>query len=222
MKPIRHITFDIETIPGGDYPTRGDLKVPAQMKKQETIDKWLDDPANLEITYKKRSLSYIEGQIFCIAYKMDDEPTKVVWNNNEDDLIRNFEAAICGEFQTRFDNDVIHPVTWVGHNVKGFDIPYLWLRARKYNCEKLLTVMGHNPNDVKFDDTMQWSCVTDKYKGMVSLDKACKLFGLPGKSGMSGKDVYPAWKDERYQEIADYCIDDVDKTHALAKRLGIM
>jgi len=45
-------------------------------------------------------------------------------------------------------------VTWVGHNIRGFDLPYLWLRARKYKCKTLLKVLGEDPDDIKFKDTM--------------------------------------------------------------------
>ncbi|HDY66606.1 MAG TPA: hypothetical protein ENH85_02315 [Candidatus Scalindua sp.] len=222
MRAIQWITFDLETLPGGDYPKPEELKAPAQYKKPESILAWQNDPKNLDAAYKKRALSYIEGKIFCIGFKIDDDPTDVVWDNDEANVIQGFEKKLVDAFYERFKTSTIHKCTLVGHNIRHFDLPYLWLRAMKYECKQLLKVIGIRPDDIDFEDTMMVVCVTDKYKGMASLDKACALFGLPGKGDVDGSMVYDMWKAGKYQKIADYCKEDVDKTYALAVKLGII
>ena len=181
-----------------------------------------NNPKNLEEAYLKRSLSYIEGQIFCVGFKIDDDPTDVVWDNDEANVIQGFEKKVVDTFQERFKTSTIHKCTFIGHNAKKFDLPYLWLRACKYECTQLLKVLGGKPRDIDYEDTMMWACVTDQYGGFASLDKTCVLFGLPGKGDMDGSMVYAAWKAGEYQKIADYCKEDVDKTYALAVKLGII
>lgn len=224
MTPVQKITFDLETIPGESYPTPADIKVPASYKKEESINVFKNNPKNLEDAYKKQALSYIEGRIHTIAWKVDDDPTQVVFHDGTDEegMFRAFEDALLKTFRDRFGTDTLHKVCLVGHNIRGFDLPFLWLRARKYDCSKLLKVIGRTPDDIDFEDTMMWSCVTDKYKGFASLDKACALFGLPGKSDFNGSMVYDAWKAGQNQKIADYGKQDVDKTYALAVALGII
>ena len=222
MRTIQWITFDLETIPGGDYPKPEELKAPAQYKKPESILAWQNDPKNLEEVYRKRALAPIEGKIFCVGFKIDNDPSDVVWDNDEANVMQGFEKKIMDTFQERFKTGTIHKCTFVGHNIKKFDLPYLWLRAIKYECTQLLKVLGRTPNDIDYEDTMIWACVTNGYGGFASLDKTCILFGLPGKGDMDGSMVYDAWKAGKYQKIADYCKEDADKTYALAVKLGII
>jgi hypothetical protein len=46
-------------------------------------------------------------------------------------------------------------------------------------------MFGESPRDVKMEDTMLWANF-NSYRDYVSLDAACKLFGLPGKGDMDG------------------------------------
>ena len=224
-RAISNLTFDLETIPGTKYPTPDTIKIPGQMKKAETIEAFRNNPHNLEVAYQQQSTSYIEGRIHTIAWKVDAEPVECVFHDGseEEGILKAFEKAIVDVFKKHFDgNDTIHGLTLIGHHIRGFDLPYLWLRARKYGCTQLLKIIGETPDDIKFEDTMMWACVTDKYQGRASLDKACILFDLPGKGDFDGSMVYGAWKKGENQKIADYGKEDVQKTYDLAVALGII
>jgi predicted PolB exonuclease-like 3'-5' exonuclease len=93
-------------------------------------------------------------------------------------------------------------------------MPFIWLRARKYKCEKLIKMLGESPRDVKMEDTMLWANF-NSYRDYVSLDAACKLFGLPGKGEMDGSQVFKYWQAGKNEEIGMYGAGDVGRTYNL-------
>ncbi len=64
---------------------------------------------------------------------------------------------------------------------------------------------------------MQWTGV--KKSGVGSLDAICKAFGHKGKDGMDGSMVWEYAKDGRFDDIFEYCKDDVDMTRFLYNKL---
>jgi predicted PolB exonuclease-like 3'-5' exonuclease len=52
-----------------------------------------------------------------------------------------------------------------------------------------------------------------------SMDRLCRLLGIPGKGDISGADVWPMVQSGRIQEVAKYCRDDVERTRAMHKRM---
>jgi predicted PolB exonuclease-like 3'-5' exonuclease len=69
--------------------------------------------------------------------------------------------------------------------------------------------------EATFDCMTAWSGVKDR----VSMDRLCKILGIPGKDGMSGADVWPAVQAGKLDEVAKYCRADVERTRAIYKRL---
>lgn len=223
LRTISNIVLDLETIPGVEKPSPMDIKVPANYKKPETIEAFRNNPDNLNATWVKQSLSFIQGRIHTIAWKVNSEQTQSLWHDGSDEegLLKRFEEALVKTYADHYGTGVMYGTTWVGHNIKRFDMPYLWLRARKYKCETLLQMLGQTPRDIKMEDTMLWANF-NSYKEYVSLDAACKLFGLPGKGDFDGSMVFGAWQAGENEKIGEYGKDDVDKTYALADALGII
>ncbi|MFM7570787.1 MAG: 3'-5' exonuclease, partial [Betaproteobacteria bacterium] len=62
------------------------------------------------------------------------------------------------------------------------------------------------------------------YNGRASapLDELAKLCGFPGKLGMDGSQVWPAWRDGRIDEIRSYCETDVANTWLLYCRFQLL
>jgi DNA polymerase elongation subunit (family B) len=223
MRTISQIVVDLETIPGLIKPTPEDIKVPANYKKEETIIAYKNNPENLNAAWVKQSLSFIQGRIHTIAWKVNSETTQTLWHDGSDEggLLKRFEEALIKTYADHYGTSVMYGTTWVGHNIKKFDMPYLWLRARKYKCDTLLKMLGATPRDIKMEDTMLWANF-NSYKEYVSLDAACKLFSLPGKGAMDGSQVFGAWQAGENKKIGEYGKDDVDRTYNLAEALGII
>jgi hypothetical protein len=217
-----NVFVDIETIPAGEKPQLSELKHPAQMTKTETIEKWYADTeareADLDKIYRKRALDYAQGQILCIAWAIDNgEIHGLVYPHLNDYLSGNDEKELMHAFEEELIADPAmgqrllqgtNP-TWVAFNGRAFDYPYLFLRACKYGCKTLMGALMP-PNDRDFlVDVMKKFCHTD-YKGMISMDEACKFFGIPSSKGkIDGSMIYDEFMAGNHVDILTYCKEDV-------------
>jgi hypothetical protein len=201
------IFLDLETVPDGDMPTLNELKIPGTMSRADTIQKWKEDKeardADLDNMYRKRALDYVEGKVLCLSFAVNDEPIEGIINDDENQLFKDFEKELG-----KHDGVYRSAPTLVAHNGRIFDYPFTFLRSCRYKCHELISVFSP-PNNDFFKDTMRMFCATD-FKGMVSLENACKFFNIPtSKDKMKGSEVYDYYLDKKYDEIMSYCKEDV-------------
>jgi predicted PolB exonuclease-like 3'-5' exonuclease len=57
-------------------------------------------------------------------------------------------------------------------------------------------------------------------KDRISLDRLCKVLGLPGKDDMTGADVWPYVQAGRLDEVAEYCRQDVRRVREIFQRMN--
>lgn len=218
------IYLDIETVPSQAPDIRAelarDIKPPGTLKKPESIAEWeaASKPGAVEEAYLKTSFDGGAGQIVCIGWAVDDGPAQSV---TAPDLSAAQEAAMLAAwFATLRDisSGTHHsrPVL-VGHNHVAFDLPFLWKRA---------VVHGHKPplwwprdpkpwSDTVADTMVMWAGTKDR----ISMDKLCRILGLPGKGGHSGADVWPMVQAGKLDDVSAYCRADVERTRAMYHRL---
>lgn len=114
------------------------------------------------------------------------------------------EAGLLEELGPRLDTDI----TIIGHNIKGFDIPFMAKRylANRMPVPRALRVAGKKPWEIYHVDTMELL----KFGGWnsISLESACLLLGVPSpKLHMSGPKVAQALKEGRINEVVQYCLE---------------
>lgn len=221
--------IDIETLPTNDPAViasfADSIKAPATHKKPETIASWMAENKDQAIAdaVAKTSFDGLYGRIACICYAFDDgEVFSLANDKNADemamlnDFYRHIQRETGVEHHTGFAN---FPVTVVGHNVAGFDLPFLKHRSVINNvkpCALMLKAMSAKPWDACIADTMlMWSSDSQK---RASMDKLCKAFGIAGKGDFDGSMVADTWPTDP-QKIINYCKDDVRRTRAMYKRL---
>jgi DNA polymerase elongation subunit (family B) len=213
------IFIDIETIPTGERPQLSELKPPAQMTKAETIQKWMEDTeareADLDKIYRKRALDYMQGQVLCIAYAIEDGPVAGIINDSEEALFKQLEADLMENktIESMFRQG--SPVVWISYNGRAFDYPYLSLRAAKYGCKFLSMALRPFNEREHLLDVMKMITHTDA-KGMTSLDSACQFFYVPTpKDQMDGSMVYDEYLAGNGNKILEYCMADVVATRKI-------
>ncbi len=110
----------------------------------------------------------------------------------------------------------------VTFNGIGFDLPILHRRAmlQDISADPLLyQFLTQRYQRTPHFDIMQVMAQWDR-SNWKKLDFFLKLFGLGGKTpGMNGAQVYPALKEGRYQDVIDYCRQDIEMTRALFRRI---
>lgn len=244
---IRHIYLDIETIPCqkpgafeaivAKHTEQAEqevaaLKPPGSLKKQETIDAWIqnDMPAKAaairqeaiseaEREFCSQSFDGGAGQIAVVSIAIDDRVPVVFYSED----YATAEAQILSDVYAYLH--IIHneakgaPLCYVGHNIAGFDLRFLFQRS---------VVLGVQPHpaipfkakpweDNKVFDTMiGWTC---DIRGKASMNKVCEALGIQGKGDIDGSQVWDYVRAGKIKEVAEYCAGDVERTRAIHKRL---
>jgi predicted PolB exonuclease-like 3'-5' exonuclease len=130
------------------------------------------------------------------------------------------EGAII---QTFFDKIEKHQPQLVSWNGGGFDLPVLHYRglAHGVRADKYWD-MGEDDREYKWNnyisryhtrhlDLMDLLALYQP-RASAPLDAMARLCGFPGKLGMDGSQVYPAYLDGKLEDIRRYCETDVMNT----------
>lgn len=213
------VFFDIETIPtqradiiisltqkaNADL-SRGLYKIAQKYKKpevmaqhQEELTQELESAGRTMI--EETSLNGLYGEVACICWSMDGAIGSAyrMPGTSERQVIESFLDAMPPEGQ--------RAVTFIGHNIDGFDLRFLWQRCVVHGLDGYRL----NPSKCRFIDTMQeWVGKYTRGAKGVSLDSLCRALGIKSSKGdITGADVWQAYKDGRHTEIEAYCKDDV-------------
>lgn len=222
------ITIDIETLPSTDPEVIAELsatiKPPGNIKKQETIDTWMAEnfQAALDDAVHKTGFSGLYGSIACICYAFDDGPvySRSACDISESDMLRSLFAHIEEVTGIEHHTGMAHTaLTFVGHNIVGFDLPFIKHRSIINGVKPPLAfrkAFDAKPWGGEVADTMlMWSADRER---RASMDKLCRAFGIPGKGDFDGSMVAATWPVDP-QKVIDYCVDDVLRTREMYKRL---
>ena len=163
---------------------------PATMKKAETVEKWEKEqkPAAIEKAIEKSVFDGGAGEIITFGWAVDDgEPLTIQRSDkvSESDFLHLVNDEL---------GSLKMPPLWIGHNICGFDLRYLWKRFIVNNIRPSIKIpFDAKPwgNDV-FDTMYEWAGLGGNDKK--SMDFVCKALGIEGKGDMYGSIVYQAWK----------------------------
>lgn len=153
------------------------------------------------------ALDALTGRIVCICGLVADGGTLTEFTITNED-----EAQILAElWKVVEDGDLL-----VGHNVLGFDLPFILQRSwilgiqpsRRINLRKYYT-------DEVIDTMQLWTNWSPKG---VKLDTLAGALGCGTKSG-AGNDVAAWWTRRDLASIASYCMQDVHITYKVFCRL---
>jgi len=217
--------FDIETIPcqwpGIKAEFVAAVTAPAQYKKADSIAAWLDEnrEAEGEAAWLKTSFDGGMGQIVCVAWAGDHGDTRCL---RVADLSAKSEAALLEIWfddlkKLHIGSSGTRPC-FIGHNVVGFDFPFVWKRAIVHGIRPPLW-FPRNPKpwgETVIDTMTLWDS-TQRAGG--SMDKLCRVLGIPGKGDISGADVWPMVEAGDIDAVAEYCKADVQRTREMFKRM---
>lgn len=222
-----NIFLDIETIPTQnpaivDYITKN-VKTPSRMSKPETIKDWWASTSDTwgpkaaaKEEIDKSGLDGAYGEICCIGWAFDDMPA--VSSSHYDDTpekdVLDLFVRKTAAFVEHSNNR--HPQI-VGHNVLGFDIPFIQKRCAVHGI-KLPAWWPQNTGKYSrevYDTMMRWD--SNKFIGM---DKLCAALGLEGKSDVDGSMVAGMFAEGKHEEIAEYCRQDVTKTREVWRKMN--
>ncbi|MFL6693857.1 MAG: 3'-5' exonuclease [Ramlibacter sp.] len=140
------------------------------------------------------------------------------------------EAKVVQSFFNSIEKHVPQLVSWNGG---GFDLPVLHYRGLRHG------VVADKYWDMGDDDReFKWNNYIGRYhmrhldlmdllamyqpRANAPLDTMAKLCGFPGKLGMDGGQVWPAYLEGKLEDIRRYCETDVMNTYLLYCRFQKM
>ena len=140
------------------------------------------------------------------------------------------EARVIQGFFQAVEKHVPQLVSWNGG---GFDLPVLHWRGLRHGV-----VAGKYWDLGEDDREFKWNNYIGRYhlrhldlmdllamyqpRASAPLDAMARLCGFPGKLGMDGSAVYPAYLEGRTEEIRRYCETDAMNTYLLYCRFQKM
>ena len=200
-------------------------KVDEARKLHDDSRRWLhkrrEAAMNAHVTQfqSKAALDATTGRVLAIGILHAGSPVDAkaveVWSGNEAATLEVFWRLV------RSSQDI--GMSMVGHNIHGFDLPFLVRRSWLLGVEVPDGVHNGRYWDAIFVDTMRhWQLGG---RDMVGLDPLCKACGHEGKAdGMTGADfdkLFHGTGEERQKAIA-YLQQDVVATRRLADTMQIL
>lgn len=217
-----NIYFDIETIPTQSEHLKNhvqtNLTPPANYKKQETIDAWIEE--NRDLAYRKTALNGGFGQIVCIGYAINNNDVRTIyfddWATSEREILKTFFNELIECYRPSAD---ITP-HFIGHNIESFDLRFIYQRAIVLGIKppSFLPLNSKSYNNMYIFDTMtEWA----GKRNYVSLNEVCLSLGIPTKGDeIDGSKVWDFVQAGELKRVAEYCADDVEKVRAIYKRIA--
>ena len=233
--------FDMETIPDqrpGAFDRYLDqVKPPGNIKKPESIDKWMLENAEsaAEELYSKTGLNGLHGEICSISFAIESgdvhgltrgldgiESEKVLLNEFWDLLSEVTRAQAANK-------DAAHwaKLFWIGHNVIDFDLRFLKQRSIINGIKPpfLVPADARHGGDWVFDTMKDW-CGMYGSQRYVKQDELCEAFGI-GKPEwidddiltIDGSKVWELYRDGEFGLIREYNRLDVWKVREMYNRM---
>ena len=221
MTPI--LVFDIETIPdaeglrklwelGPDVSDAAVIELVSQRRRQATGNDFM--PPHVQ-------------RVVAISCALRERDSVRVWSlgnpgDSERDIVQRF-----------FDGIEKYTPQLVSWNGASFDLPVLHYRALFHGIAGCCYWdMGDGNKDFRYNNYLQryhtrHTDLMDMLAGFnnrawAPLDEVARLAGLPGKLGMDGAEVYPAFLRGEIGAIRDYCETDVANTYLLFQRFQLI
>lgn len=221
MTPV--LVFDLETIPdvAGLRRLRG---LPESMSDAEVAE--LAFAQRREKTGSDFLPLHLHRIVAIGCLFRDDEGLRVRCLGQPDDP----ERKLVQDFFRVVGHHTPQLVSWNG---SGFDLQVLHYRGLVHGVQAArYWEQGDDDRDFRHNNYLSryHSRHTDLmdllalYNGRANapLDELAKLCGFPGKLGMDGSQVWPAWLEGRIAEIRDYCETDVANTWLMYCRFQLM
>ncbi len=220
MTPV--LPFDVETVP--------DV---AGIRRLFDLPADLPDAEVAEVAFQKRRVAsgsdflqpHLQRVIVISCVLRDDEGVRVFSLGEPD----HGEKEAIQRFFEGINKYVPQLVSWNG---RGFDLPVLAARGLIHGVTAAsFWDTGKDNQDFRFSNYI--SRFHDRHLDLMDvlsvygfrgspLDEMARLSGFPGKLGMDGAEVWPAFQRGEIRKVRDYCEADCLNTYLLFLRFQVL
>jgi DNA polymerase elongation subunit (family B) len=222
----KRLFIDIETLPPPEE-MRASLN-PALVSKLESRHRETrcdaDDAECTEEQFRRLALHAEYGRVLTVGMIVEHEGKVVCrgvlgreresmrFHLDEAKTLRGFWKQLR-EFDDR--KDLI-----IGHNIFDFDLLFLYKRSIIHRVQPSVRLSFARYRSRPIFDTMkEWELWA--WRPGIKLDELAEVLhlGMTKTEGMDGGSVYDRYREGSHQEIADYCMQDVELTREIYYRL---
>ena len=227
-------TFDIETLTLPDFRERVGPQLERQYRlgsmRLEQQQRYLDDiAAEEERCYSLGSLNATSGRILSIAVHvgpipglvfsgMEQRESEHVFGIDGDGFEQGEKRALSGFMDLMKDFDC-ESDELVGHNVIGFDLPFVFQRCLVHGMQvrPFVNLSDYNVRGV-FDTMHRWWLGARRN---VSLDDLAWALGIESSktSEVEGSKVFDLYQAGKFDLIREYNLNDVRVTRKIYERM---
>lgn len=208
------VYLDLETCPADPATFVADVSAPGNLKDPEKIAAALAEKR--AEAHARTSFDVHHGRLLCAAVAVNDGPVRVAYDatlSNPGALL-SLVADACEEASEQDRGRYLV----CGHNIAGFDVPWLWRLAVKHR-HRLADLLPYRKWGDGLADTMQMWSITNP-TDRVKLDTIARFLGYGGKDdGMDGAEVWPAYQRGEHERIKTYCARDVELVRSVYLRM---
>jgi len=221
----RRLFIDVETLPPPEE-MRGSVNQALVSKLERRIGKALCDAGVgcTEEQFRRLSLHAEYGRVLCVGMIIEQDGEVVCrgvlgreretlrFHLDEARTLRGFWNQLRGFNEKR---DLV-----VGHNVYDFDLPFLYKRSFIHRVRPSVRLSFARYRSQPIFDTMrEWELWA--WRPSIKLEELAEVLrlGVTKIEGMDGGRVYDRFRAGCHQEIADYCMRDVELTREIYYRL---
>ena len=174
----------------------------------------------------KAPLSSLTGRVVAIGYRHGTSHRIEAINRataTEQDRDAE-ESGIISAFWSRASRAMDQNLPICGHNICGFDLPFLIQRSWMLGVAVPKGLLKNNRywHDCFVDTMVRFSC--GKYGSFTSLDTLARAMAIGGKpEDCTGGDFHRLWfgTPEQNATAEKYLRNDLDMTYAVAERMGV-
>lgn len=216
---MKRIFIDIETLPT-DEVNRGfvEEKLQKSLFRRGLDFSETEFAERAEIALRETALSGSLGKLLCIGLAIDNnEKTEKPCVCGQDRNTGEFhldEAKTLTQFWNHLDRikfDASRDII-VGHNILGFDLPFLYHRSMICGVKPTRMLLNGKPWEIAdyiYDTMDRWQM--GKFRDFVGLEELALAFGFdcPKKGAVHGANLPEALLAGKHEEIREYCLKDV-------------
>ncbi|HEY2971210.1 MAG TPA: ribonuclease H-like domain-containing protein [Pyrinomonadaceae bacterium] len=230
----RAYTMDIETLTLSDFRERIGPQLEKSLKlgnmRLEQQQRYLEDiVVEEERCYQLGSLNATSGRILSIAVHegpvagldfsgIEQRQSERVFGIDEDGAEQDEKKSLLAflDYMKRFDSDTDE---LVGHNILGFDLPFIFQRCLVHciSARPLVDLGEYRVRGV-FDTMHAWWLGAKRF---VSLDDVAWALGIESSKTATaeGSKVFELYQAGRLGEIREYNLNDVRVTRKVYERM---
>ena len=230
----RAFTIDIETLTLADFRERVGSQLERQFRlgnmRLEQQQRYLDDiAAEEERCYSLGSLSAVSGRVLSIAVQvggipgveftgMEQRSTEHVFGIDSDGFEQGERRALFDFLELMKDFDC-ESDELVGHNIIGFDLPFIFQRClvQGMQVRPFVNLGEYNVRGV-FDTMHRWWLGAKRH---VSLDDIAWALGIESSktSEVEGSKVFDLYQAGKLDLIREYNLNDVRVTRKIYEHM---